>query len=54
MRLVMWRYAPSDEPPPPGPKLTNPPVYYDINTTAAFSGAVRVCLGWTEGRSPTK
>jgi hypothetical protein len=103
MRVVMWRYAPADDPDPPasntpsgasvsvttsvalpngtaqgvnftfevvttagettvtasndGPappagfKLTDPPVYYyDINTTASFFGAVRVCLGWSEGQ----
>jgi probable HAF family extracellular repeat protein len=43
--------ASSDGPPPPnGFKLTDPPVYYDIQTTATFSGNVRVCLGWTEGQ----
>ena len=38
------------QPPPSGFKLTNPPVYYEIQTTATFSGSVRVCLGWTEGQ----
>jgi hypothetical protein len=37
-------------PPPSGFKLTNPPVYFDIATTATFSGSVRVCLTWTEGQ----
>jgi hypothetical protein len=37
-------------PPPSGFRLTNPPVYYDITTTAAFSGSVRVCLSWSEGQ----
>jgi hypothetical protein len=36
--------------PPAGFKLTNPPVYYDISTTATFSGSVRVCLNWSEGQ----
>jgi hypothetical protein len=43
--------ASSQGPPPPsGFKLTNPPVYYEITTTATFSGTVRVCLSWTEGQ----
>jgi hypothetical protein len=37
-------------PPPAGFKLTSPPVYYDIVTTATFSGSVDVCLHWTEGQ----
>ena len=37
-------------PPPSGFKLTEPPAYYDIATTATFSGAVRVCFTWTEGQ----
>jgi hypothetical protein len=37
-------------PPPSGFKLTSPPVYYQITTTAAFSGNIRVCLSWTEGQ----
>jgi hypothetical protein len=37
-------------PPPSGFKLGNPPVYYEISTTATFSGNVRVCVSWTEGQ----
>ena len=37
-------------PPPAGFKLTNPPVYYEIQTSATFTGAVRICLGWQEGQ----
>lgn len=37
-------------PPPAGFKLTSPPVYYEISTTATFSGSVRVCLSWSEGQ----
>jgi N-acetylneuraminic acid mutarotase len=37
-------------PPPTGFKLTSPPVYYNITTTAAFAGNVRVCLNWSEGQ----
>ena len=37
-------------PSPYGFKLMNPPVFYDVHTTATFSGSVRVCLGWTEGQ----
>jgi hypothetical protein len=36
--------------PPNGFKLGNPPVYYELATTATFSGNVRVCIGWTEGQ----
>jgi probable HAF family extracellular repeat protein len=38
------------QPPPTGFKLTSPPVYYEISTTATFTGAVRVCLSWAEGQ----
>jgi ELWxxDGT repeat protein len=37
-------------PPPAGFKLSNPPVYYEISTTAAFTGTVSVCLSWAEGQ----
>lgn len=37
-------------PPPSGFKLTEPPTYYEIVTTATFSGPVRVCFTWTEGQ----
>ena len=30
--------------------LTNPQVYYEIETTADFTGTARVCLGWSEGQ----
>jgi hypothetical protein len=40
----------SGPPSPSGFKLTNPPVFYDVRTTATFGGSVRVCLGWTEGQ----
>ena len=36
-------------PPPSGFKLTSPPVYYEITTTASFTGNIRVCLSWVEG-----
>jgi hypothetical protein len=42
--------APAGPPPPSGFKLTSPPVYYDVQTSASFTGTVRVCLGWTEGQ----
>jgi hypothetical protein len=38
------------QPPPAGFKLTSPPVYYEIETTAEFTGNVRVCLAWTDGQ----
>ena len=37
-------------PTPNGFKLPNPPVFYNVQTTATFGGSVRVCLGWTEGQ----
>jgi hypothetical protein len=40
----------SGPPPPSGFKLTSPPVYYQITTTATFSGGIRVCLNWSEGQ----
>lgn len=40
-----------DGPPPPaGFKLGTPPVFYDISTTAAFTGNIHLCFGWTEGQ----
>lgn len=42
--------APTGPPPPSGFKLASPPVYYEISTTATFSGSIRVCLNWTEGQ----
>jgi hypothetical protein len=34
-------------PPPAGFKLGNPPVYYDLTTTAVFSGSVTVCINYS-------
>ncbi len=34
-------------PPPSGLKLGNPPVYFEISTTAGFSGSIRVCINYT-------
>ena len=34
-------------PPPDGFRLGNPPVYYDITTTAVFSGPVTVCIDYS-------
>jgi streptogramin lyase len=42
--------APTGPPPPSGFKLMNPPVFYDIQTTASFTPPVRVCLSWAEGQ----
>jgi len=36
--------------PPAGFQLGKPPVYYDVATTATFSGNVEVCFTWTEGQ----
>jgi|GEM_PF-6630013 len=37
----------SGPPPPKGFKLGNPPVYFDLTTTALFSGAVKVCINYS-------
>jgi hypothetical protein len=34
----------------PGFKAGTPPVYYDVNTTATFSGPVTLCFFWQEGQ----
>jgi len=34
--------------PPGGWKLGTPPRYYDISTTAAYSGVIEVCIGYDE------
>lgn len=34
--------------PPPGSKLGNPSIYYDISTTANFTGQVEVCIDYSE------
>jgi hypothetical protein len=34
-------------PPPAGFKLGNPPIYYDLATTATFSGTITVCFKYT-------
>ncbi len=34
-------------PPPNGFKLGNPPVYYDLSTTAIFAGPVTLCIDYT-------
>jgi hypothetical protein len=36
--------------PPDGFQLGNPPLYFDVSTTATFSGNVTLCFGWTEGQ----
>ncbi|HYC36971.1 MAG TPA: PxKF domain-containing protein [Usitatibacter sp.] len=42
--------AATGEAPPAGFKLGDPPVYYDVSTTATFNGPVTLCFGWTEGQ----
>jgi hypothetical protein len=37
----------SGPPPPKGFRLGNPPTYYDISTTATFTGAVTVCINYS-------
>jgi hypothetical protein len=34
----------------PGFKIGTPPVYYDVTTTAEFSGFVTLCFSWQEGQ----
>ncbi|MHC4516335.1 MAG: FG-GAP repeat protein, partial [Planctomycetota bacterium] len=34
-------------PPPSGFKLGNPPVYYEISTTAIFTGSVKICIDYS-------
>jgi hypothetical protein len=48
--------SPTGAPPPLGFKLGTPPVYYELQTTATFSGAVTVCFNYVAGqyRDPTK
>ncbi len=36
--------------PPTGFKLGSPPTYYNITTTAQFSGQIEVCLSWQQGQ----
>jgi sugar lactone lactonase YvrE len=35
---------------PSGFKLGEPPVYYDVETSAVFAGAVTLCFTWEEGQ----
>jgi hypothetical protein len=35
---------------PDGFKLGSPPVYYDVSTTATFSGSVKLCFSWKQGQ----
>ena len=37
----------SGAPPPSGFQLGNPPTYYEISTTATFSGSVTVCINYS-------
>ena len=40
----------SEATPPDGFRLGDPPVQYEVATTAAFSGSVELCFTWTEGQ----
>ncbi len=44
--------APTGETPvtPPNFKVGQPAVYYDVSTTAIFSGDVTLCFSWQEGQ----
>ena len=35
---------------PPNFKIGQPAVYYDVSTTATFSGVVQLCFSWQEGQ----
>jgi len=35
---------------PPQFKVTSPPVYYNVETSAVFSGPVTLCFSWVEGQ----
>jgi hypothetical protein len=35
---------------PPEFKVGQPPVYYDVNTTATFAGGITICFSWQEGQ----
>jgi hypothetical protein len=37
---------------PSGQQFGNPPVYYDISTTAVYSGSILVCLGYPDNSFP--
>ena len=37
-------------PAPDGFRVGQPPVYYDVNTTATFNGFVTLCFTWQEGQ----
>jgi len=39
--------SPAGPPPPPGLALGNPATYYDLSTTAVFSGPVTVCIDYS-------
>jgi len=39
----------SGQPPPTGFKMGNPPTYYEISTTAEYSGSVQVCITYEDG-----
>jgi hypothetical protein len=38
------------QPLPNGFKLGNPPIYYDVSTTAQFGGTAELCFTWQEGQ----
>jgi MBG domain/Regulator of chromosome condensation (RCC1) repeat len=38
--------SPTGSPPPTGFKLGTPPIYYEIATTASFSGSVELCISY--------
>jgi hypothetical protein len=35
---------------PSGFEVGDPPIYYDVNTTASFTGPVTLCFSWQEGQ----
>jgi hypothetical protein len=41
-------------PPPTGFRLGNPPVYYELQTTATFTGTIEVCIDYTGQTVPNE
>jgi hypothetical protein len=40
----------SGPPPTSGYQLGDQPIFYDLSTTASFSGTITLCFSWTEGQ----
>ena len=42
------------QPPPSGYRMGSPPIYYDISTTATYSGLIHVCFSYDETQFTTE